>query len=59
MKFRLLAAAGFVLCLPLSARAQDPYNLHSPVKNLATQTQVTYDQSAAAAAILEGLRQRG
>ena len=29
------------------------------VKNLATQTQATYDQSAAGAAILEGLRQRG
>jgi histidyl-tRNA synthetase len=29
------------------------------VKNLATQTQTTYDQSAAGAAILEGLRQRG
>jgi len=29
------------------------------VKNLATQAQATYDQSAAGAAILEGLRQRG
>ncbi len=29
------------------------------VKNLAAQTQATYDQSAAAAAILEGLKQRG
>ena len=29
------------------------------VKNLTAQTQATYDQSAAAGAILEGLRQRG
>jgi histidyl-tRNA synthetase len=29
------------------------------VKNLATQNQATYDQSAAGAAILEGLGQRG
>jgi histidyl-tRNA synthetase len=29
------------------------------VKNLSAQTQATYDQSAAAAAILEGLKQRG
>ena len=29
------------------------------VKNLAAQTQATYDQSAAGAAILEGLNQRG
>jgi histidyl-tRNA synthetase len=29
------------------------------VKNLAAQTQTTYDQSAAGAAILEALRQRG
>jgi histidyl-tRNA synthetase len=29
------------------------------VKNLASQTQATYDQSAAGAAILEGLKQRG
>jgi histidyl-tRNA synthetase len=29
------------------------------VKNLAAQTQATYDQAAAAAAILEGLKQRG
>jgi hypothetical protein len=29
------------------------------VKNLAAQTQATYDQSAASAAILEALRQRG
>ena len=29
------------------------------VKNLATQTQTTYDQSAAGAAMLEALRQRG
>jgi hypothetical protein len=36
MTFRLLAAAAFVLCLPLSARAQEPYNLHSPIRNLAT-----------------------
>jgi histidyl-tRNA synthetase len=29
------------------------------VKNLSAQTQETYDQAAAGAAILEGLRQRG
>jgi histidyl-tRNA synthetase len=29
------------------------------IKNLAAQTQVTYDQAAAAGAILEGLKQRG
>jgi histidyl-tRNA synthetase len=29
------------------------------VKSLASQTQATYDQSAAGAAILEGLKQRG
>src|SRR6187397_1365131 len=36
MKLRLLVAAVFVMGLTVRARAQEPYNLHSPVKNLAT-----------------------